>query len=225
MITSHDFNLLVDLRNNFPAVRDQGNRGTCTAFAVTACHEHHRNLDTILSEEFLFSCAKHLDGNYDANGTSIPSAFKAIQNFGHTKSSLLPYDPNSTFPFKFTDIEPHVMLDAAERKFSLYNCIDIDVKEIEDQLHMERPVITGVAVQPTFWWPEENVYIDVPQIESHEGLHAIVIMGYGQRDDGKNFFIIRNSWGPEWGDNGYAYISYDYFNKYNLGAWIIPKGA
>lgn len=225
MIMSHIFSSSIDLRDNLSIVRDQGNRGTCTAFAVTACHEHHRNLDHRLSEEFLFSCAKHLDGNYDTDGISIPSAFKAIQSFGHAKHSIFPYNKHSVFPFKIAEIEPHVMKDALERKISLYQNINADVKIIESYLSIERPVITGVVVQPTFWLTGEGVFIDVPHVESNEGLHAILIIGYGQREDGKNFFIIRNSWGVDWGDNGYAYISYEYFNKYNCGAWIIPRGA
>ncbi|MCT1538520.1 MULTISPECIES: C1 family peptidase [Lysinibacillus] len=225
MIMSDKYNLMVDLRNNFSIVRDQGSRGTCTAFAVTACHEHHRNLDVRLSEEYVFSSAKHLDGKDDSNGISIPSAFKAIQSYGHSKDSIFPYNQHLKTPFKFADIDTNVKKDALGRKISSYQFINADVQEIENHLSMERPVITGVEVQPTFWLSNENVFIDVPQVETFEGLHAILIMGYGQRDDGKNFFIIRNSWGPEWADNGYAYVSYDYFNKYNRGAWIIPKGA
>ncbi|MCA4158020.1 C1 family peptidase [Priestia megaterium] len=222
---SHKYNLLVDLRIDFPPVRDQGSRGTCTAFAVTACHEHHRNVDYILSEEFLFSGAKHLDGEHDTNGISIPSALKAILHYGHARNSIFPYRNDLTFPFKFGDIDSNIIIDALNRKITSYNSITTDITTIENQLKKERPVIVGVAVQPTFWTPNEEVFIDVPQAESYEGLHALLIMGYGKRDDGKRFFIIRNSWGTDWGDNGYAYISYDYFNKYSHGAWIIPRGA
>lgn len=37
----------------------------------------------------------------------------------------------------------------------------------------------------------------------------MLIVGYGQSDNEENYFIVRNSWGADWGMNGYAYLSYD----------------
>jgi hypothetical protein len=54
-------------------------------------------------------------------------------------------------------------------------------------------------------------------------IHAMVIIGY---DDELNCFIVRNSWGRDWGYNGNAYFDYDYFSKQNnlvCGAWIIKN--
>ena len=39
------------------------------------------------------------------------------------------------------------------------------------------------------------------------GGHAMLIVGY---NDDKQWFIVRNSWGNKWADNGYCYIPYDY---------------
>lgn len=222
---SYTFKVSVDLRNMFPPVRDQGSRGTCTAFAVTACHEQHRNWDVNLSEEFLFSCAKHLDGKNDENGTSIESASQAIVNWGQAIGSMLSYDGSRTLPYLLKDISLSVFKDAQLRKISSYNRITPTIAEIEKQLSHERTVMTGVEVYPSFGMPEQNVFIDIPKIETFLGLHAILIVGFGERNDNKKFFIIRNSWGENWGNKGYGYISYDYFTKYNRGAWVVPRGA
>ncbi|TGB01484.1 C1 family peptidase [Halobacillus salinus] len=221
------YNFKIDLRGNFTEVRDQGSRGTCTAFAVTGCHEQHRDSLEKLSEEFLFSCAKHVHGSNDNSGVSIPSAFQSIKTWGQTTNTLLPYDAYAQKPMKLSSIEPIILKDASNRKICNYDSIRPDVSEIELHLGKERAVITGVSVQPTFWMANEaNDYlIDVPQADSMEGLHAVLIVGYGEKNDGKKFFIIRNSWGSSWGDDGYAYLSYEYFMKYNLGAWFLPKGA
>lgn len=40
------------------------------------------------------------------------------------------------------------------------------------------------------------------------GGHAMVLVGF---DDTTRMFVVRNSWGADWGDHGYCYISYDFF--------------
>jgi C1A family cysteine protease len=52
------------------------------------------------------------------------------------------------------------------------------------------------------------------------GGHAVMAVGY---DDSKKWFIVRNSWGEDWGDKGYFYIPYDYLTNKNLASdfWTI----
>jgi hypothetical protein len=55
------------------------------------------------------------------------------------------------------------------------------------------------------------------------GLHAMLCVGYSEADE---MFIVRNSWGEEWGDKGYCYMPYQYVinEKFNLGdSWIIKR--
>jgi C1A family cysteine protease len=52
-------------------------------------------------------------------------------------------------------------------------------------------------------------------------LHAILLVGYGEDILGERYFIVRNSWGLEWGQNGYGFMSYNYFNKSVKENWII----
>lgn len=57
------------------------------------------------------------------------------------------------------------------------------------------------------------------EYESDEG-HAICVCGY---DDSKKAFKFKNSWGPSWGDGGYAWLPYEYVAKYATAAVVLMK--
>ena len=69
----------------------------------------------------------------------------------------------------------------------------------------------------------ENGIMNMPsQNESLLGGHAVLAVGY---DDNKEHFIVRNSWGTKWGDNGYFYMPYNYILNKKLATdfWTIQK--
>ena len=43
--------------------------------------------------------------------------------------------------------------------------------------------------------------------------HAVVMVGYGTTNDGKDYYLVKNSWGEWWGESGYIRISRDYANS------------
>lgn len=100
-----------------------------------------------------------------------------------------------------------------------YGCKDIVERyaKIGSETYLKRalvvngPCIGGLPVYDTnrfdFWTPWED--------ERLQGYHAVSIVGYN-----KDGFIIRNSWGEWYGDNGYAVVPYDDFNKF-MEIWTI----
>jgi C1A family cysteine protease len=58
--------------------------------------------------------------------------------------------------------------------------------------------------------------LDAYQPETVRGGHAVCLVGYT-----KNYFIVRNSWSSQWGDNGFAYAS----NQYAAEAFTEAYGA
>ena len=50
------------------------------------------------------------------------------------------------------------------------------------------------------------------------GGHAVMLCGY---DDKTEMFIVRNSWGSEWGDKGYFYMPYDFIKQYASDFWVL----
>ncbi len=96
----------IDLRMSSWPVRDQGQRGTCVAFAVTACREHlaaRGSARSDLSEQFLYWAIKKYDPWPHQDGTLVQFAQDALQQDGICTQGLWPYNglfnpTNSTPP-------------------------------------------------------------------------------------------------------------------------------
>lgn len=91
----------------------------------------------------------------------------------------------------------------AYRFYSLYGKQDQGELQIRREIWRWGPVATGMRVYPDFY--KFNAARDIykcngkgPQV----GGHAIIILGWGE-EKGEKYWIIRNSWGPTWGDKGY----------------------
>ena len=77
---------------------------------------------------------------------------------------------------------------------------------IKENIYKWGPLITGMQVYPDFYNfnPKTEIYEwdgEGPMV----GGHAIEIVGWGSKGD-KDYWIIKNSWGPKWGMSGYFYI-------------------
>ena len=89
------------------------------------------------------------------------------------------------------------------------------------------PFVFGVAAYDSFISEEvtKTGVVPMPDVEyeSFVGGHALMAIGY---DDARKWFIFRNSYGTDWGDNGYGYIPYDYLSNPDLSAdfWTIRRG-
>lgn len=88
------------------------------------------------------------------------------------------------------------------------------IEEMKFALTATGPFVAGVNVYENFT-PDEKGLIPMPQ-GNFQGGHAILITGY---DDNSNQFHFKNSWGSDWGNNGYAYLSYDFISKHCDTAW------
>lgn len=201
-------------------VRDQGQRGTCVAFAVTAAHEVARAagiaVSEDLSEEALFWGCKLIEGNWNS-GTSFGSAAAAIGATGQPLEALWPYDPRRAAGTRY---DPPAKPTADWHKSGLSRASS-DLASVRAGLDAGSPVMLGLTAFDTLFIPTAAGRIDAPAAGSPaRGRHAVLAVGYDA-----DAVLIRNSWGTTWALGGYGWLSNDYAERHVLEAWVIQPSV
>lgn len=216
----------VDLRNYDTPIEDQGNLGSCTGHAVAGAIEllnNRNNIRNEISRLFIYYYERLLIGtvNYDS-GAYIRDGIKATNRWGAPLEQLWPYNIS-----KFKAAPSSVAVnDAAKRKVTRYERAT-NFNLVIDALNNGFPVIVGFLVYSSFMsqavartgmMPNPNT-----KRETLLGGHAVLIVGY---DNNTQRFIVKNSWGTNWGDKGYFYMPYDVIKNPQMSGdfWVI-KGV
>ena len=210
----------IDLRDKFTPIKNQGGIGACTVFAITSIFEYilKKNSDehNDLSESFVYYNVRHADGNETIDtGSSYQDVIKSMGTEGICSEQLHPYTEDlSAVP------SDEAYEDGKSRRIIKALNVIIDEKAIKSAIQEGYPVAISLKVynsfsSTTFSGKGSNInssgFVTYPtdeEIVSGEfGYHAMVIVGY---IDETKHFVVRNSWGKEFGDNGYCYIPYSY---------------
>jgi C1A family cysteine protease len=179
-------------------IKDQGDCGSCWAFATTAGLEAqiliHQGVTTDLSEQVLVSCgnAGSCDGGY----------IEAADNFLSTTG--LP--PESAYPYTATNGScSSAQAGWQSNTETLLNKLQTpqDPGYLEYALATYGPVVAAFEVYADFFYYTQGVYKHVKG--GYAGAHAVLVVGY---DHANQFFIVKNSWGKGWGENGFFRIAY-----------------
>ncbi len=201
-------------------MRDQGQRGTCLAFAVTAAHEVFRPGPTIpedLSEEALYWGCKRTDGNWHA-GTTFASASVAINRWGQPPEGVWPYDASRPDGVAYM---PSGRAGGKDWFTSALREVGTDLADVRALLDGGTPVAIGLTVFDTFFFPDPHGHIHEPITGSQpRGRHAVLAVGHQPTD-----LLIRNSWGSAWALDGYAWLSDGYVRNHAGGAWVIDDAS
>ena len=213
---------ILDLRCRFGAVRDQGLRSTCLAFAVAAVHEHARGNPLVtLSVETLYWAAKQLDGDSHLPGTTLEAADMALQRWGQPPEALWPYDP-ARADHDESYSPPAGVIDSPHRRFAAIASVPTDPWIVEGLL--EEGTATAIGF-PT--WPGirrlRGAHLAIPQRSELEADHHVMV-AVGYRSD-TNEVLLRNSWGLSWGDGGHAWIAASFIADHANAAWRLDPTA
>lgn len=210
---------MIDCRPLLRAVRDQGQRGTCVAFATTAIHEYARAarrgaLSDHLSPEHLFWRAKQIDGNA-ADGTTFFSARDALADPGQCDDSRWPYVPSRDITASYA---PPAAVAAAPCRRATMTRIGADPGAIADVLGHGRPLVAGLRLWEGFYDCDSASLLPPNSDIDPTALHAVCLTGL---DEQASTVMVRNSWGTTWGDGGYAWVELGALDPVLLDAWIV----
>jgi hypothetical protein len=206
----------IDLRPYMSPVVDQGSLGSCTANAIVSGLREYFILRsghplTPLSRLFLYWQERFMEGSIDRDaGAYIRDGMKSLQQIGVPPESFYPYDVT-----RFTETPTEASVQAAAR-FSIssyYRLWNNDTDSIKTSLVNGFPVVIGMQVYDSFEgqipWDTGVIPMPDPDNERLLGGHAVLIVGYKKIADAE-YFIVRNSWGTGWGDDGYFYLPFAY---------------
>lgn len=216
----------VDRRARLGPVKDQGQRGTCVAFAATAGHELLRGDGEDLSEEFLHWAAKRRDGlPQQAEGTTLAAAARALAEAGQPPEAAWPYDERRDQWAASYCPPPGAEAAARTRRLAGGTALEPTAAAVRAALVAGQAVLLGVRLFATWHRPGPGGRIERPAPDAPAlGGHAVLVVGYQAGADGERF-VVRNSWGADWGDGGYGYLSYDYIDRYGLQALVLDPRA
>jgi C1A family cysteine protease len=203
-----------------PPVYDQGNLGSCVANAVSSlvsfAHLDHNFPDPKPSRLFIYYNARVIEGDpLDDSGCQIRDAIKSTVKQGVCPEKEWPYDITR---FAVQPSDP-CYTDALSNRVVSYHSIPQSIDLMKGCIAEGFPFAIGIQVYDNF--PMDIGINEIPMPAGRVvGGHAIDIVGYS---DTNRMFLMRNSWGSSWGDNGYASIPYDYLSDPNLAndLWTI----
>jgi len=229
-----DLPTVVDMRLSCPPVYDQGPLGSCTAQAACGAFEfdllRQGLTDFTPSRLFEYYNSRILSHDVHAdNGSTCRDANKALAKYGVCPESLWPYDTGMVLhePTR-SDYKA-----ALPQRISQYASVPQNLLAMKATLSGGLTFQIGFTVYDSFESDEvaQSGIVPMPDLSSEEvlGGHAVLVVGYADsfvHPGGEvltNVFLVRNSWGADWGLAGYFAMPYAYFTDRRLAGdlWVI----
>jgi hypothetical protein len=177
-----------------------------------------------LSRLFVYAMARIRAGDKKLEkdeGTYIRTAFDTLARFGVCDEYLWAYDVSKV------NVQPSIKAQRQAVGHRIHSYYRIDstgddrCQDIVDALHAKHPVVFGTLLTAKFQRCRDRTPIDVPDAtESILGGHAMIIVGHIG-----GHFLVKNSWGTNWGSNGFCLMTPEYIGwKNTWDLWVPTLG-
>jgi C1A family cysteine protease len=215
----------VDLRQGCQPVYDQGQLGSCTANAIGGALEFaqikQKQANPFTpSRLFIYYNERVIEHTVESDsGAQIRDGVKSVHKLGAPPETDWPYDIT-----KFTQKPPEqAFKDAKNYQAIVYQRVTPTLGQLKGCLASGFPFVFGFTVYESFESEEmaKSGHLQMPLSgEKQLGGHAVLAVGY---QDSSQSFIVRNSWGTDWGIKGYFTMPYPYLLQGTLASdfWTI----
>lgn len=182
-------------------VKNQGQCGSCWAFSATSAVESAYFLKNgqlyDLSEQQLVDCSTSF-GNEGCNGGLMDQAFQYLIKSGGQQLT-------ADYPYRAVDSTCKFQKGLVKASINGYTNVPKNNCDALVDAIAKQPVSVAIAANAIMYY-DKGIFASQT---CGTGLnHGVTAVGYGS-EGGKNFYIVRNSWGPAWGEKGYIRMSRD----------------
>jgi cathepsin B len=193
----------------FP-VRNQGQCGSCWAFAAAEvltdrfCIASNSSVKVVLSPQDLVSCDSN---DYGCNGGFLDASWQFLEQSGTVSEACFPYvsgsgtSPKCPSSLCVNSTVSNKVYKAALGSSSAFKSLSA----IQNEIIYNGPLESAFQVYEDFLHYKSGIYSHV--YGSAVGGHAIKVVGWGNQN-GTNYWIVQNSWGASWGENGFFRIAF-----------------
>ena len=226
-LTSREIADAVDLRPWMTPVEDQGQLGSCAANALVGGVEYLVRRETGQHVDFsrlfvYFAQRLWADAVRDDLGASIVDGVRVLARLGVPTERSWPHQPDL---FAVQPPDP-VLREAASTRVADWWSVPVDGDAFRGCLAAGFPITFGTRVTESFVRTPRSGICGMPQgaDDARHGRHALLAVGY---DDRARVFVVRNSWGADWGDAGHVYMPYEYVlnRRWTSGCWALRMSA
>ncbi len=185
-------------------VKDQGQCGSCWSFSASGAMEGAWFVSTgnlvSISEQELVDCAGIRYGSSGCNGGQMDGAFKFAIDNGICTESSYPYTSGST--------QSGGACNKCTPVVKIEECFDV---KSNDQLALKeavskQPVAIAIEADTRYFQSYASGVLTAATCGTSLD-HGVLIVGYGTETNGQMYWLVKNSWGTTWGDQGYVKIA------------------